>query len=167
MKTILMALLFGGAFSAPACAYEATLLGGLNASPVPWTTGGEVRLELGTGPIWATQTYPSWLKGIGPVIGASITDDSAVMSYGGLMVDMRFGAQEKWRLKSLFGAGGYSRGNGRDLGGTFQFSMGTGLSYAFWDRARVGLAYRHTSNAGIHRGNPGANSALLSLSWHY
>ena len=151
--------------AAPARAYDLMLMGGLNASPVPWTTGGEVRLELASDPIWATQTYPSFLKGFGPVIGVSVNDDSAIMSYGGVMMDMRFGEQERWHLKSLFGAGGYSRGSGRDLGGPFNFSMGTGLTYAVSDNLAVGLAYRHTSNAGIYRGNPGANSALAVVTW--
>lgn len=145
----------------PVRAYEAALMAGLNASPVPWTTGTEFRLELSSDPIWATKTYPRWLKGFGPAAGVSLTDDGGMIAYGGLMMDIRFGEDSNWQLKSLFGAGGYTRGNGRDLGGPFQFSMGTGLSYWATDTWGLGLVYRHTSNAGIYRANPGANSALL------
>lgn len=110
----------------------------------------------------------SRFRGIGPMLGLTVNTDGGVFGYGGLYADVRI--TEQIVLLPSAGLGGYSEGDSKDLGGTFQFHVGTGLFYEFREDqtlpagSRVGITFQHISNADIHDRNPGANSIMLSYS---
>ncbi|HJT06016.1 MAG TPA: acyloxyacyl hydrolase, partial [Stellaceae bacterium] len=62
------------------------------------------------------------------------------------------------------GLGGYHRGDGEHLGGTFQFRLSLAVAYEFANRSRLGVQYAHISNARIHDINPGDNELLVTYS---
>jgi hypothetical protein len=87
-----------------------------------------------------------------------------VMGWGGLAAPFQFG---RFELEASAGMGGYHRGSGIDLGGTFEFHLGAGASYALSDNLRAGVLLTHISNANTHHINPGSNSALATLTWRF
>ncbi len=62
------------------------------------------------------------------------------------------------------GAGGYSEGGRRHLGGDFEFTIGVTFVYQFKSGDQLGLTFSPISNAGIHEGNPGSESLLVRYS---
>lgn len=64
-------------------------------------------------------------------------------------------------LTPSFAVGAYEDGDGKDLGGTLEFRSAVELSYRLDDRARLGLAFDHISNASIYDDNPGTESLVL------
>ena len=61
-------------------------------------------------------------------------------------------------------AGYFSRGNGTNLGSWMEFRSGAELAWRLPDRSRIGVAVHHTSNAGLTKRNPGAQSIALIYS---
>ena len=94
-----------------------------------------------------------------PFVGASVTTDGAAFGYGGFGIDVYFG--QHWVLTPNVAVGAFGRGSGKDLGSTVEFRSGAELDYRFDDRSRLGLAFHHTSNAGIGSRNPGAETLML------
>ena len=115
-------------------------------------TAAELRLEYRYGGKWYS---------LGPMIGILGTSEGGVFGYAGLYTDMRIG--DRWIVTPAAGLGGYERGSGKDLGGTFQFHLGLDVSYQFSGGNRLGLKMAHISNAGLHDENPGVESALLTF----
>jgi lipid A 3-O-deacylase len=97
-----------------------------------------------------------------PFAGASVTTDGGVYGYGGVGVDVYFGPH--WVLTPNAAVGAFEEGGGKDLGSTVEFRTGAELAYRFDNRARLGLAFHHTSNAGITDRNPGAETLMLMYS---
>ena len=93
-----------------------------------------------------------------------VTSRGSTFGYAGFGAPFSLG-DGAWEFTPSAGLGAYSRGNGLDLGGTFQFHLGLALSYAVTEKGRLGLYLTHISNAGINGYNPGENSLLLTWSF--
>ena len=118
----------------------------------PAPDAGEGRVEL---------RYGKKLLYLGPALGLLANTKGGVFGYGGLYADLHLGNVV---ITPLGGIGGYHRGNGEHLGGTFQFRLSLAVAYEFADRSRLGLQYGHISNAGTHDINPGDNELLVTYS---
>jgi hypothetical protein len=101
---------------------------------------------------------------IGPAIGLLANTDGGWFGYAGLYADI---AYKNLRITPLLSAGGYEEGDGKDLGGTFQFRSVLNLSWQFANRSRLGLQVAHISNADLHRHNPGAEDVLITFAWPF
>jgi hypothetical protein len=99
---------------------------------------------------------------IKPWIGMELTSDGAVYGAGGLLLDFVLG--DHVYISPSVGVGAYARGNGRDLGSTVEFRSQFELGYRFDNRARLGVAFGHISNASISDRNPGTEILTLYLS---
>ncbi len=123
---------------------------------------GEVRAEYRHGDgLFATDSF----RGLKPLVGVMATSRGSLFGYGGFAAPFTFGSGGDWEFTPSAGLGAYSRGNGLDLGGTFEFHLGLAVSYAVTDNGRLGLYLTHISNAGINGYNPGENSLLLTWSF--
>lgn len=103
-------------------------------------------------------------RGLKPLVGIMATTAENVFGYAGFAAPFTLGGGD-WEFTPSAGLGAYSKGNGLDLGGTFQFHLGLSLSYAVSETSRLGLYLTHISNAGINPKNPGQNS--LALTWSF
>jgi len=122
----------------------------------------EARVEYRSGAALGEGLNLSWFEGIAPLTGFLVNGDGGVFGYGGLYADLRL--TDRVVFTPMGGIGGYASGDGKDLGGVFQFIVGSELAYEFENRARLGLYVTHLSNAGIHDDNPGTESVLLTVS---
>ena len=118
---------------------------------------GEFRLEYRHG-----QRYLYLFK---PFIGVSATTDKAVYGYFGVLMDLYFG--KRLVLTPSAAVGAYEDGDGKDLGNTIQFRTGAEVSYRFDDRARLGVAFHHISNANLDDVNPGTEIVVLNYSFPF
>jgi hypothetical protein len=116
-------------------------------------TAAELRAEYRFGDVF-------WF--VSPFIGVSGTSDGAFYGYGGFGVDINFTPQLV--LTPNAAAGYFARGSGTNLGSWWEFRTGAELAWRFADQSRIGLALHHTSNAGLTRRNPGAQSISLIYS---
>ena len=123
---------------------------------------GEARFEYRSGAALGEDLGGDGFRGIAPLAGLLVNADGGVFGYGGLHADLRL--TERIVFTPMGGIGGYASGDGKDLGGVFQFIVGSELAYEFENRARLGLYVTHISNAGIHADNPGTESVLVSFS---
>ena len=97
-----------------------------------------------------------------PFAGITATTDAAVFAYAGVLTDFYFG--RRIVVTPSVAPGAYSRGNGKDLGHTFEIRSGLEVAYRFDNRGRLGLLFYHISNAGLGDDrNPGAE--VLSLTY--
>ena len=123
---------------------------------------GEVRLEYRHGQgLFESDSF----RGLKPLLGGMVTSRGSTFAYAGFGAPFSLGVGDDWEFTPSAGLGAYSRGNGLNLGGTFQFHLGLSLSYAVTDAGRLGLYLTHISNAGINGYNPGENSLLLTWSF--
>ena len=97
-----------------------------------------------------------------PFIGVAGTSDEAVYGYAGLGIDIFFGRRVVLQPNAAFV--GYHKGNGKDLGGEFQFRTGGELAWRLDDWSRLAIAFHHISNAGIYDDNPGTELLVLTYS---
>ncbi len=88
-----------------------------------------------------------------PWAGIEATSDGAFYGAVGVLVDFDIG--ERVVLTPSFGVGYYEAGNGKDLGHEIGFRSQIELSYRLDNRARLGLAFSHISNASLGDENPG------------
>lgn len=116
-------------------------------------TAGEVRAEYRYGNVL-------WL--LSPFVGVSGTSGGAFYGYGGFGVDINF--TPNLVLTPNFAGGYFARGSGTNLGSWWEFRSGAELAWRFADRSRLGVAFHHTSNAGLTERNPGAQSIMLMYS---
>ena len=98
-----------------------------------------------------------------PFVGAMATSDEALYGYGGFYVDLYFG--RRIVLTPNVAVGLYRDGDGKDLGHTIEFRSGLELAYRFDNRARLGVAIHHISNASLGDSNPGTEIVGLYFSW--
>ena len=152
-------------YGRPATAADG-FFGGTNGDPALLSfSGGSI------GNILATRDE-AWLFGaeyrfgpkleflfIRPSLGVFVTTDSSIYGYFGLSGDIFFGKHVV--LTPQAAVGGYSAGDGQDLGGTIEFKTGAVLAWRFENRARLGIGLHHISNASIYDENPGTE--LLTL----
>lgn len=103
--------------------------------------------------------YGKKLFHLGPALGVLGNTKGGVFGYAGVYADLRLGDVV---ITPLAGAGGYHRGRGEDLGGTFEFRLSLGAAYELSGGSRLGLQYGHISNAESHRINPGENELLVT-----
>lgn len=101
---------------------------------------------------------------IGPMAGAIFNADGGIYGYGGIYMDIKFG---NFVLTPQGAIGAYHQGDSSDLGGVFQFRMGTGLTYMFDNGIRVGISFAHISNAGIYEDNGGVEELYLIASFPF
>lgn len=101
---------------------------------------------------------------IGPAIGLLANTDGGLFGYGGIYADIVY---KKLVITPLLAVGGCDSGDGKDLGGTFQFRSSLTLAWQCANRARLGLQVAHISNADLHENNPGEEDYLISLAWSF
>ncbi len=92
---------------------------------------------------------------IKPWLGIEATNDGAVWGGGGLYADLPI--YQRLYLTVATGVGGYSQGDGKDLGHTVEFRSQAEASYRFDNGMRLGIAISHLSNASLSDKNPGVN----------
>jgi lipid A 3-O-deacylase len=97
-----------------------------------------------------------------PFIGALGTTQRSAYGYGGFLVDIYFG--NRFVVTPHVAVGYFHQGGGTVLGAHTEFRTGGEFAYRFDDRARLGLAFHHISNAGIGQHNPGEEDATLVFS---
>jgi hypothetical protein len=122
----------------------------------PHAFQGDVAFRLGDGLFDGDGVF----RGLKPMIGGMGASNGALYGYGGFAAPLQWG---KFEIEPSAGVGGYRRGNGLDLGGTFEFHLGMGFSYQIADGLRAGISLTHISNANTHHINPGLNSALATI----
>ncbi len=105
---------------------------------------GEFRIEYWSDAKW-------WI--FKPFAGVMATTDAAVYGHAGIRLDVFFG--NRFVLTGSFAPGLYHEGNGKDLGHVVQFRSNVEGAYRFDNRARLGLAFYHLSNASLDDDNPG------------
>ncbi len=99
---------------------------------------------------------------ISPFVGVSGTSDGAFYGYGGFGFDINF--TPNLVLTPNAAAGYFARGSGTNLGSWWEFRTGAELDWRFADYSRIGVAFHHTSNAGLTKTNPGEQSVMLVYS---
>ena len=116
-------------------------------------TAGEVRAEYRFGSL----PWP-----VAPFVGVSGTTDGAFYGYGGFGFDINL--TPALVLTPNVAAGYFARGGGTNLGSWMEFRSGAELAWRLPDLTRIGVAVHHTSNAGLTKRNPGAQSIALIYS---
>ncbi len=101
--------------------------------------------------------------GLRPTIGIDVTTDGAVYAFGGINWEVPLIDNQLFLIPN-FMAGGYSQGDGKDLGHGLEFRSGLELSYQMENTHRVGVAVNHISNASLGDKNPGAETILINYS---
>jgi hypothetical protein len=96
---------------------------------------------------------------VGPAIGGMANTDGGAFGYFGLYFDLSAGPVY---FTGQLATGAYHQGDGRDLGGTFQFRQSIDLAYRFVNGHRLGARVAHISNADIHDRNPGEEEYYLT-----
>jgi len=97
-----------------------------------------------------------------PHVGFQGTTDGMVYGYGGIHLDLPLGDHVRFVPSGSVGA--YNNGgNGKDLVGTMEFRIGSGLAWRFDNDWRVGVTWYHMSNAGTANRNPGAEMMFLEV----
>jgi hypothetical protein len=109
---------------------------------------------------WGRKWY-----GLGPVAGFLGNFDGGLFGYGGLYLD--FVPTPGWVITPMGGAGAYSRGDSKELGGTFNFILQLDVARQFGNASRLGVRLTHLSSAGINDPNPGVNSLLVIWSFPF
>jgi len=100
-----------------------------------------------------------------PFIGAGFTTDHSFYGYGGIRIGAHWG--DHVVVTPSFAVGGYSRGDGKDLGSPAIIGrFGIDLEYRFDSDVRVGVGYHHMSNGKVfgQEINPGTEVVGLTLS---
>jgi lipid A 3-O-deacylase len=103
--------------------------------------------------------------GLRPFVGAGFTSDWSAWGYGGIRYPTEWG--EHLIVTPSFAVGGYSRGQGKDLGHPPALGrFGLDLEYRFDNDMRIGVAYCHMSNGKVlHQvDNPGTEIISLTFS---
>jgi len=97
-----------------------------------------------------------------PMVGLLGNSQGGIYGYGGVNLDIYLG--NSWVVMPNFAIGGYRRGTAKDLGSVIEFRSGIEVAYRFGNKARLGIAISHISNASISDNNPGTESIVLSYS---
>lgn len=103
-----------------------------------------------------------WCLGLGPHMGAFVTSDESFFLYVG--TDSRINLGRSWFIESGTSVGFYEEGDGKDIGGEFEFRTGIAVGRRLRDGSRLSFGFFHMSNSSYYRRNPGMNSLLLRWS---
>ncbi len=98
-------------------------------------------------------------------VGAGYTSSQSLYGYGGIRFTAHWG--QHVLITPSFAIGGYSRGEGKDLGSPPVLGrFGLDFEYVFDNALRVGLAYHHMSNGKLlgQTDNPGTEIVGLTIS---
>ncbi len=95
-----------------------------------------------------------------PFLGVEATTRDSFWGGAGLELDAHWG---HWFISPTIAVGGYSRGQGKNLGSTLEFRTTAEAGWRFDNGLRVGMIFSHTSNANIVRINPGTEALLVSM----
>ncbi len=97
-----------------------------------------------------------------PKVGLFITGDNARYFYTGFNLDFEY---KQYAITPGLAMGAYSKGNGKNLGGTIEFYSSIEVGYRFEQNGhRLGVSLGHLSNAGIYKKNPGIEDLRLVYS---
>lgn len=107
--------------------------------------------------------FNPWQYHIVPIVGGFVTTEGSSYGYAGLNWDVPLLPNQLYLIPN-FAVGAFSKGSGKDLGGTLEFRSGIELDYQFPNTHRVGVALNHISNAGIYDHNPGEETILVNYS---
>jgi hypothetical protein len=99
--------------------------------------------------------------GVGPAVGMLFTGHRGVYVHGGFHAEM---GTRRIRVHGHLALGGYARGDGKDLGGAFEFREAIGLAYRASDEVQIGVQFAHISNGDIFDHNPGVEDLQLMIS---
>lgn len=105
-----------------------------------------------------------WWK-LRPFFGGGLTSNQSLYGYGGIRLATYWG--ERVVITPSFAIGGYSRGEGKDLGNPPVVGrFGLDFEYVLDRGVRVGLAYHHMSNGEVlgQTQNPGTEIVGLTVS---
>jgi hypothetical protein len=105
----------------------------------------------------------SWFSGIGPAVGLTVTGKGGVFGYAALYGDFFIG--DSFVIRPEGGMGAFTRGAGKDLGGTFEIHGSLTVAYIFANEARLGVTFSHISNGGVYDSSPALDSILLNYSF--
>lgn len=114
-------------------------------------TSAEFRFEYQYGKKW---------HALAPLVGIAGNADGGVFAYAGVHSELLL--KDRWIITPAVGAGAYERGDGKILGGTFEFHLGLDVAYWFENGGRLGLKFTHISNSDLQGTNPGVESILLT-----
>ena len=87
-----------------------------------------------------------------PMAGIEVTTDGAPYGLGGVWAEFDLGP--RWVVTPSAGAGLYENGDGKDLGHTIEFRTQIEFAYRLKNRAHLGIALSHLSNADISDDKP-------------
>lgn len=99
---------------------------------------------------------------IRPSLGLMATTDNSYYGWFGINLDLFLG--DSIVITPQLNVGGYSEGDGINLGGVVQFRSGAEFAWRFGNLARLGLSFHHISNAGIGNSKRGTETLLLRYS---
>lgn len=119
---------------------------------------GHETVEVGLEHRFATD----WCLGLGPHVGAFVTLDESFFLYAG--TDQRINLGRFWFIDTGTSVGFYEKGDGKDIGGEFEFRTGIAVGRRLRDGSRLSFGFFHMSNSSYYRRNPGMNSLLLRWS---
>ena len=117
------------------------------------STAGQFNLEY-------RSDWDEWY--VKPFAGVMATMEAAAYVYGGILLDVYLGRRVVFTPNVAVGL--YSDGDGKDLGNTVEFRSGLELAYRLDNRARLGMAFHHISNASLSDNNPGTETFTLTFS---
>lgn len=100
-----------------------------------------------------------------PFVGAMVTTDSSVYGYAGLGYD--WALSDHWYVFPSAAIGGYSDGDGKDLGHGIEFRTGIETGMKSDDGYRLGIGFHHISNAGLGDKNPGTETLTVTYGISY
>lgn len=98
-----------------------------------------------------------------PFAGVMATSDGGAYAFGGVLWEHDLSPRTYLALS--FAPGLYDRGRGKDLGHVVEFRSQVEIGLRLRTGTRLGLAYNHTSNAGLGSRNPGTETLALTLTW--
>ncbi|MCP5509767.1 MAG: acyloxyacyl hydrolase [Chlamydiales bacterium] len=144
---LFLALAFASCFAAD---NPPLLMGGVGLFDIGGKTQGSAQLEYRGGHAFYH---------IHTMAGVTFTTNEAFLGYLGLAYDIGLG--EKYKLTPSAAVGGYSRGNGQNLGSFIQFRPAIELTRVYSNRIRLGLQYSYLTNFGTAHPNPGVNNLVF------
>ena len=100
-----------------------------------------------------------WFSGIGPAVGLTVTGKGGIFGYAAIYGDYFIG--DSFVVRPEGGMGAFTRGSGKDLGGTFEIHGSLTVAYIFDNEARLGVTFSHISNGGVYASSPALDSILL------
>ena len=103
--------------------------------------------------------------GLRPFVGGGFTSDRSAWGYGGIRYATNWG--ERIVVTPSFAIGGYSRGQGKDLGDPPVIGrFGLDFEYRFDNGMRIGAGYQHMSNGKVlnQTNNPGTEVIGITFS---